>query len=66
MMRIIVDNQVTRRIWMHYVLDDESALLFTSKHVSQCIQYCLNQEEHRVTLECAHGEFLLVLHDPSG
>lgn len=65
MMRIIIDNQVTRRIFMNYVLDDENELLFASKHVSQCIQYALHHEETSVVIECEHGEFLLSLADTS-
>jgi len=61
MLKIIADNQMTRRRRLHYILDDHENLLFTAPKFGDCLEWLWNNEHRKVIVEGEKGTYTLNL-----
>ena len=62
MWTIHANARVTRRQSLSHVLDEDTRVLFSHKHLSECLSWCFEQGQRRVSVRCMqrrHPELIL-------
>ena len=64
MFTLIADHQLTRRKRTHHVLDEKDVLIFTSPDLRECLEFILEEGQHKFELHAHLGPALYLTIEP--